>query len=268
MRMTSLPVSNGVTSGRIGLAVLVLATALTGACGDRHPTGPTATSPLPFVRETATMRIYHELGDTVNVEWQEAFNAWALERLGVQPPQKVEYRKYFSREAMGRYTGDYNTNGYAEPASWRLHTIWPQDNHEIVHLYTAMVGRPSDFFNEGIAVAFQVDPSRGVFTASFNGVDVHDGCRAYLRSNQLPLPVANYVTSTAFRGLADQVLSYRYAGSFVRFLIERYGLPAVLQFFRPGTRDESQTAIRARLQEVFGRSLDDLEADWLGFLRG
>lgn len=266
--MTSPAVANRGTSDWRRLTVLLLALVVAGACGDRNPTGPTASSPLPFVRETATMRIYHEPGDTVNVEWQETFNAWALERLGVQPPQKVEYRKYFSRDAMGRYTGDYNTNGYAEPAVWRLHTIWPQDNHEIVHLYTAMAGRPSDFFNEGIAVAFQVDPSRGVFTASFNGVDVHDGCRAYLRANQLPLPLANYVTSTAFRGIADQVLSYRYAGSFVRFLIERHGLPAVLRFFGPGTRDESQATIRARLQEVFGRSLDDLEADWLAFLRG
>jgi hypothetical protein len=268
--MTTGAVSSGGTSRRQWLAALALASLMTAACGEGRagPTGPTATSPLPFVRETATMRIYHEPGDTVNVEWQEAFNAWALERLGVQPPQKVEYRKYFSRDAMGRYTGDYNTNGFAEPASWRLHTIWPQDNHEVVHLYTAMVGRPSDFFNEGIAVAFQTDPSRGVFTASFNGVDVHDGCRAYLRANQLPLPLASYVTTPAFRGIADQVLSYRYAGSFLRFLIERHGLAPVLAFFGPGTRDEPLVVIRARVEAVFGRSLEALEADWLAFLRG
>jgi hypothetical protein len=168
---------------------------------------------------------------------------------------------------MGRYTGNSTTNGFAEPTLWRFHTIWPQDNHEIVHIYTAMVGRPSDFFSEGIAVAFQTDPPRGVFTASFNGVDVHEACRTYLRSGTLPLPLASYVTTTGFRGMSDQVLSYRYAGSFVRFLIERYGLPTVLQFFRPGSRDESLAAIRARLQDAFGRSLEDLAEDWLTLLR-
>lgn len=258
-----------VTHAGTNCVVFIVALVCAG-CGGRDasgPTGPTSTSALPFVRETATMRIYHEPGDTVNVDWQEAFNAWALGRLGVQPPQKIEYRKYVSRDAMGRYTGNATTNGFAEPALWRIHTIWPQDNHEIVHVYTAMVGRPSDFFNEGIAVAFQTDPPRGVFTASFNGVDVHDACRGYLRSGALPLPVATYVTTTGFRALPDQVLSYRYAGSFVRFLIERQGLPAVLQFFRPGTRDESASVIRARMQDTFGRSLDDLEADWLAMLR-
>jgi hypothetical protein len=238
------------------------------ACGSDTPTGPSSTPSLPFVRETATMRIYYESGDTVDAEWQEAYNAWVTARLGVQPP-KVEYRKYQSRDAMGRYTGNYNTNGFAEPDQWRLHTIWPRDNHEIVHLYTAPVGRPSDFFNEGLAVAFQTDPAIGRFDAWFNGVEVHAACRDYLRDGRLPLPVADYATTQAFRAIPDQVLSYRYAGSFVRFLVDRYGLPVTLDFVRGGGgRDESLAAIRARAATVFGRSLDGLESEWLAFLRG
>jgi hypothetical protein len=242
---------------------------LTAGCGDGTPTGPTAASQLPLLRETATMRVYAEPGDQVDTDWQERYNAWALAQLGVQPPRKVEYRKYASREAMGRYTGNYSTNGFAEPAEWRFHTIWSRDNHEIVHVYTALFGRPSDFFNEGIAVAFQTDPTAGVYAARFNGQDVHEACRAYLAAGQLPLPVASYATTTPFRSVQDQVLSYRYAGSFVRFLIERQGLPAVIEFFRQaGGRDESLAAIRTRTQGVFGRSLEDLEAAWLAMLRG
>jgi hypothetical protein len=250
------------------LAVPVALSVWLAACGSDTPTGPSSTPSLPLVRETATMRIYHESGDTVDVEWQEAYNAWVTARLGMQPP-KVEYRKYQSREAMGRYTGNYNTNGFAEPDQWRLHTIWPRDNHEIVHLYTAPVGRPSDFFNEGLAVAFQTDPAIGRFDAWFNGIEVHAACRDYLRDGRLPLPVADYATTSAFRSIPDQVLSYRYAGSFVRFLVDRYGLPVTLDFVRGGGgRDESLAAIRARAATVFGRSLDGLESEWLAFLRG
>ena len=53
----------------------------------------------------------------------------------------------------------------------------------------------------------------------------------------------------------------------MRFLIERHGVPAVLAFFRGGTRDESLATIRIRATQAFGRSLDDLEAEWLAFLR-
>jgi hypothetical protein len=249
------------------VAVLAIAF-MCGACGTNDVTGPTPATRLPFVRETSTLRIYHEAGDTVDEQWQESFNAWALAQLGVAPPQKVEYRKYFSREAMGRYTGNANTNGYAEPEQWRFHTIWPRDNHEIVHVYTAAIGRPSDFFNEGIAVAFQSDPAAGRLDAVFNGVEVHQACRGYLATNLLPRPLANYVTTTPFRAIQDQVLSYRVAGSFVRFLMDRYGTATVLQFFRQaGGRDEALATIRARTERVFARTLDDLESDWIQFLR-
>ena len=237
-------------------------------CGD-SPTSPSGSGSLPLVAETATMRYYHEPGDTIDVERQEPYNAWAIERLGISLPQKVEYRKYFSREAMGRYTGNAGTNGFAEPSLWRFHTIWPFDNHEVVHVYSALVGRPSDFFNEGIAVSFQTDPARGDFTVTFNGQQVHAACRTYLLTGALPLPMSRHVTSAGFRGISDTTLSYRMAGSFVLHMTERFGLPALLQFFRgTNNRDESLDAIRTRIQSVYGVSLEDIESSWLAMLRG
>jgi hypothetical protein len=246
----------------ITFAVLALVAACNGS-----PSGPSTSESLPLVNETATMRYYHEPGDTIDVARQEVFNAWAIERLGVTIPQKVEYRKYLSRQTMGRYTGNATTNGFAEPSLWRFHTIWPFDNHEVVHVYTAIIGRPSDFFNEGIAVSFQTDPARGDFTVTFNGQQVHDACRAYLQSNRLPLPLSRYATSAGFRGISDTDLSYRMAGSFVLHLSERFGLPTVLRFFQVNNRDESLDAIRARMQAVFGMPLEEAERSWLEMLR-
>lgn len=251
-----------------GATTLIAAalTALVGACGD-SPTGPSASANLPMVRETASMRYYHEAGDTIDIDRQEVFNAWALSRLGVRPPQAIEYRKYLSREAMGRYTGNANTNGFAEPERWRFHTIWPFDNHEVVHVYTAMVGRPSDYFNEGIAVSFQVDPARGDFVVRFNGQQVHEACRAYLTAGTLPLPLSRYVTTEGFRAIQDSVLSYRMAGSFVLYLTERFGLPAVLTFFTNATRGDSLATIQSRMQATFGLSVEQAEAGWLDTIR-
>ena len=213
------------------------------------------------------MRYYHEPGDSIDFAREEAFTAWAIERLGITLPQKVDYRKYTSRDAMGRYTGNGNTNGFAEPSLWRFHTIWPFDNHEVVHVYTAIIGRPSDFFNEGIAVSFQTDPASGDFDVKFNGEQVHAACRNYLRVGSLPLPLNRYVTTDGFRGISDQVMSYRMAGSFVLYLTERFGLPAVLRFFQTNNRDESLATIRTRMQSTFGVTLEDAESGWLAMLR-
>lgn len=253
---------------RLGTSALLTAVAIvaTAACN----TGPTAPSPglsLPFVGETATMRYFHEDGDTVDVERQEAFNVWAAARLGVYPPQPIEYRKYRSRDAMGRHTGQFNTNGFAEPERWRTHTLWPFDNHEVVHVYTAMIGRPSDFFNEGLAVSFQVDPQRGDFRVRFNGEPVHEACRRYDASGLLPRPLSRYVTSDDFRDMGDSVLRYRVAGSFVLYLTERVGLPAVLHFVRASQRKDSLATIRTRMQSSLGLSLEAAEAGWMEMLR-
>src|SRR5882672_8846870 len=129
------------------LVLLFAAAHVSWSCGG-SPTIPSTLPELPLASETVSMRYFHEPGDTINIPQQEAFNAWALERLAVAVPQKVEYRKYFSREAMAKYTRRGNTNGFAEPERFVFHTIWPYDNHEVVHVYTALVGRPSDFFNE------------------------------------------------------------------------------------------------------------------------
>jgi hypothetical protein len=237
------------------------------ACGSSSdtPSGPTA-STLPLAAESTSFRYYYSPGDTVQIERQEAFHAWAVSRLGVTMPQRIDYRKYTSRDDMGARTGSYNTNAYAEPDRFTIHTLWSWDNHETVHIYTALIGRPSDFFNEGIAVAFQTDPMNGDFEPRFNGEQVHAAARRYRLGGQLVLPLSNIVTSTGFRSITDSTLSYREAGSFVAFLVTRYGLERLLAFFRGGTRDDSLGVIETRFRQAFGTALADAEAEWLAFV--
>jgi|APFre7841882724_1041349.scaffolds.fasta_scaffold12186_2 hypothetical protein len=248
----------------VTVAVLLLQTAACGGSSDT-PSSPTR-SPLPLAAESSNFRYYYSPGDTVQIERQEAFHAWAVARLGVTLPQRVDFRKYTSRDDMGSRTGRYNTNAYAEPELFTLHTLWTWDNHETVHIYTALVGRPSDFFNEGIAVAFQTNPLDRDFEPRFNGEQVHDAARRYRQLGQLVLPLSRVVTTSGFRAVSDSVLSYREAGSFVAFLIDRFGLDRVLAFFRASTRDDALSVIESRFQQVFGTALADAESEWLAFV--
>lgn len=230
------------------------------------PAKPTA-APLPLQRETAGMQYYYADGDTINVDSQEIYNAWAIERMGVRPPQRIEYYKYRSKTDMGDHTGQYSSNAYAEPELFRIHTIFSTDNHEVVHVLSALIGRPSDFFNEGFAVSFQTHPAQGDFTVLFNGVQVHDAVRSYLTTGVLPRPLASYVTSDAFRSISDSTMSYRMAGSFVLYLTERFGLSSMMAFLRGGGRSESLAAIQGRMQSVFGLSVEEAESGWIAMLQ-
>jgi hypothetical protein len=253
------------TTGRFPSALALLLIAA--ACGGSgSPTSPSP-SPLPVTSETVNFRFHSGSADTIDSNWQEAYHAWATAKLGVQVPQKIDYYKYRSRQDMGDHTGKYNTNGFADPAKFEIHTLWTTDNHEVVHIYTALVGRPSDFFNEGIAVGFQTNPPAGNFESVFNGQSVHQACRQYLQLGTLALPLDRVVTTNDFRAMSDDVLSYRQAGSFVRFVTDTYGINRTLDFFRISNRDDNLSTIKQRFASAIGVSLESAEASWLTMLR-
>ena len=69
------------------------------------------------------------------------------------------------------------------------------------------------------------------------------------------------------RAIPDQVMSYRIAGSFVLFLQERFGLSQVLSFLRVSRREDSLGTIGTRFEQIFGVTLEQVEADWLAMLQ-
>jgi hypothetical protein len=234
------------------------------ACGGSSPTSPTPQ--LTATVETAHFSYHYTPGDTpLDEPRQEAHYAWAVAQLGVTVPQKIVYNKYTGRTQMGEITGTVGTNAFAEPAIFTIHTMFAYDNHETVHVYSALVGRPSDFFNEGLAVAFQTNPLENDFESRFNGQQVHDATADYRKLNLVP-PLDQIVDTKGFRGITDSTRSYRIAGSFVRFLLDRYGLDRVREFFRISSASDSPNVIRQRLETAFGQTLDVTEAQWLASL--
>jgi hypothetical protein len=235
------------------------------ACGGSG--SPTSPSHLlfPLASESVNFRYHAASGDTIDTNWQESYHSWAIATLGVQVPQKIDYYKYRSRQDMGDHTGKYNTNGFAEPATFEIHTLWPTDNHEVVHIYTALIGRPSDFFNEGIAVAFQTNRRR----ATSSQCSTANLCTRLPTVSPDPDARATAGSSSHdrdFRGIPDEVLSYREAGSFMRFVVDTYGIDRVRELFRISGRDDNLTTIRQRFSSAIGVSLTEAEAAWTAML--
>ncbi|HET9372287.1 MAG TPA: hypothetical protein VFO19_18625 [Vicinamibacterales bacterium] len=240
-------------------AIIVIA-----ACGGSSPTSPSQS--LTATIETEHFSYHYSPGDAALDEArQEAHYNWAVARLGVSLPQKIVYNKYTSRMHMGELTGTVGTNAFAEPEIFTIHSMFPFDNHETVHVFSALVGRPSDFFNEGLAVAFQTNPRDNDLESRFNGQQVHEATADYRRLNLVP-PLDQIVETNGFRRISDSTMSYRIAGSFARFLIDRFGIDRVKEFFRiSGSRDNG-TQIRQRFQEAFAQTLEAAEAEWLASL--
>jgi hypothetical protein len=239
--------------------------ALTAARCSDSPTGPSPNAQsLPQIGETPNYILRASEGDTINSAWQEAYHAWATSALGVTPQRKITYNKYTTRAHMQAVVGVGNTNAYADRNTYAIHTLWPIDNHEVVHLFTSAWGDPVALVNEGMAVAFQIDPSRDL-TPRWSGVPLHDLARQFRQQGRLA-PLARLAETASWRS-EDSNVVYPASGSFMRWLIDQYDLDHVRALYaRARGPNEAASGVRASFAAVYGRSLDELEEAWLAFV--
>lgn len=245
-------------------AVLV---ALSGLGCDKNPAAPSPASSqaLTEVTRSAHYTVRTSPGDTVDLAWQEQYFEWVTSALQLGPSPPLEYNKYRDRAHLKAVTGR-ETNGFAEPGTARFHSIWPVDNHEGVHVLVVLqIGHPPALFNEGVAVAHSTDPARGILTPRWNGSDLHQLAKNYDATGRLPT-LPSLLRSTGFFDF-DTNITYPCAGSFVRYLIDTYGLASFKALLRGATFDDAPSTSESRFQTAYGRSLASVWEEWRAWLR-
>lgn len=233
------------------------------ACDSDSATGPI--EPLSLTRTSEHYLFHMAPGDNVDIAWQETYYQWIVAQLAVQPSERLEYHKYRNRAHLQGVTGRA-TNGFAEPGTARFHTIWARDDHEGVHtLVTLYIGHPPALFNEGLAVAHHVDPTSSDLTPRWSSQSVHTIARNVDQAGNLP-PANTLVTSTGFFSF-DTNITYPVAGSFVRFLIDRYGLARMKAFVSGSAFDDSALRTVTRFIGAYGKTVDEMWTEWRAWLR-
>jgi hypothetical protein len=250
------------------LLLLSLPLAFAAGCSGSSPVSPGAVADvLTQQLETSSISFRFSPGDSISssdADWQQQYHDWATAQLGVTLPGKVRYNKYRDNGQMNAVTG--RGCCFAEPGTLTVHTIYPRDNHETVHVYSNRLGSPTNFLSEGLAVAFQVSPASGDFTPRWNGAPLHAHARAFRQGGQL-IAIADMLTTDQFRSHADTI-SYPEAGSFAWFLIDTYGLDRYLAQFPGSNPMDSASRIRSTFQSAFGFSIERAEAEWHAMLDG
>jgi hypothetical protein len=229
------------------------------------------TARLTDTIETAHFVFHVEPGDGVDAERAEAFHAWAVAYLDVTPPKKIDYYKYPSPDALEAGVG-LAIGGRASLARFAVYTWRPWHDHECFHLYSMLLGQPTMFFIEGMAVAHEVDPYDGDFVArdrrGGTGEPYLDMVRRWRAQGQL-FDTESILDSSTFEAVSQgdpERRAYRQAGVFVAFLIERHGLDRMKELFRSVHWQDGRDAVLAKFEAVYGISLADAEGEWLDYL--
>ncbi len=180
---------------------------------------------------------------------------------GAPPPGKVRVWLYRSAEDKQRLVGALHTQ-FAKPWRREVHVNGltfphPVIKHELVHAMAAPWGAPPF----GVAAGFfGLEPHVGVIegfaVAADNPIDelsLHEWAAAMKKKALLP-DVASLMTPQGFYG-APASRAYTTAGSFLRFLSEKFGKDALRALYREGD-----------FERAFGQPLPSLARDYEAFL--
>lgn len=200
-----------------------------------------------LLKETRHVRYFVERGTKVNVRKTEAFLERLLALFGPAPDDwRFDYYRYESIARLSIRIG-FNAYGVTDLATSRIDSTLEFHPHELVHAVTGRLGRPPVFFTEGIAVALT---SRG----RWHGWDQAETARAYLAERR-----GLYELIVDFGG-RDPERDYAVAGSFVAYLLDRYGIDPLIDFLVGCGEDGGR--YETALHSAYGTSLGQLEWDW------
>lgn len=159
---------------------------------------------------------------------------------------------YHKRKLFGAGNADV-----AKPWLKQIYLNYPSYNlslkHELVHVLAAEFGTTpfliSDNYNaamlEGLAMAIEND---------YDGYSVHYMAKTAYEANYR-FPISNLFKSLSFFSQFSSI-SYIYSGSFIKYLIENYGIEKIKSFYSD-----------MDCEKYFGKSINELEEDFIKFLK-
>lgn len=185
--------------------------------------------------------------------------------MGYTPDRKIEYYKASSPDECGRLLTQGAFNGLAA-ATYKDSIPWFQiavstsfyNPHEVMHIIALSSGVPMGnlLFSEGIAVAYGGTTFQ---SAAF----AHIYSRIVLDDSTY-IPVRQLLAMSGNDFLRSNYITYQESGSFVRYLIDTYGIDR-LKNFVSGFRTSADPDAQA--MRVYDISFDELETNWHGYLK-
>jgi len=203
--------------------------------------------------------------DIIDTAWQENYYVWIVEQLNINVPEKIQYYKYRDQAHKLLLTGIAG-NGFAEIGTYKFHTIWNVDNHECVHtIVTQIIGHPPALFNEGIAVAHQADYFQyPYFVPGWNGQDFNKLAKEFKQNGNMP-SLDKLLGTVTFWDFSSNI-TYPVAGSFVRFLIDQYGIIKMKSFISISGFYDTKDKIHNDFYNTYGKTIENAWDEWDDFI--
>ena len=185
--------------------------------------------------------------------------------LRVEPPKnKISYYLYPDAKTKKELMGDdwYAQAIYKDFCVHILYTekVKPIGEHEDTHLLSLPWGLSIGFLQEGLA--------EYLVGHNWHGNSHEDIVKDGFNKNILP-SIISLMSHDSWMKLPDENIFYHYclAGSFVKFLIEKYGREKFERLYRGTKRQNSQEENLNLFYIIYNKSVGEIEEDWKKYLK-
>jgi hypothetical protein len=192
-----------------------------------------------------------------STEFQQALFENYCARLGIPESERPKIDSYLYPDSATMYAMIGETS--PKKSFWdekEVHSIYPVDDHEIVHIITKPYGVLPFAITEGTAFYLMED---------FNGRPVLQVAQEVLKEGRLPDLAALVEQGAMVRINPDFVAPA--AASFVGYLIEMYGPDKFLDLHRTANAAASPPEFDKGFAEAYGFSAKQADEEWKALLR-
>lgn len=171
--------------------------------------------------------------------------------LGVKHEERIDFYNYRSIERKEALTGNAADAHYAGTA---MHTIGWEDKHKLAHVVLRLLGNSTLLLREGLAM---------YLSQKNMGLDLHSYVRQQSQAEIVP-SVKTLCDDRKFVEIGVD-LAFPAAGSFVRFLVEEYGMEKVKLLYSEMDSGNPGAKFRQTFQQIIGLDIMDADARWRTF---
>lgn len=219
----------------------------------------TATQPLDWQIQRTKNFVFHWLSErpfpTGSIESQQRLFDHFSNRLGLESDIVIGYYLY-PDTATFREIMRSDSYQYVAYDDLEIHTINPNENHEIIHMITDLYGRAPRAIAEG-TVFWLYD--------EWKGKPINEQAVYYMAKGELPT-VQQLTNLDDFNYLSTSK-SIPAAASFIGFIVDRFGTEKLLELYKAIPEHGPYAAFARGFEEVYGTPCEEVERQWRLWLK-
>jgi hypothetical protein len=219
--------------------------------------------------------VYFQPGSTAQKELSKVIDTLEndykriVDELDIKIRPTISCHLYQTKKAKLLATGE-SANAHTDRKKFEFYAIYNTKTkaigcHEIVHLLTDHLGHPNYLFNEGLAEYFEINWT-GMLNHKLTTMS-HDQWAQCFIENDSFIPIIKLFNDHIFWELDPSgVISYPEAGSFIKFLVKRYGINKVMAAYKQLKKQVDKEENLKIFNKLFEAYLVNIEQEWMQYL--